>query len=181
MTTLSIDVKRAIAVTTAEQELKIQLRPAWRLGDLVIAQDAQAFWKRLNLLPPREIDRRTSELCAAAYHDDTLVSVSTAIALPFESLKARLAMFRCAVDPLYPREFVATRMAIFSHEQLERWSHENPVENVSGMLLPIPNQVMRERQYEPVWRVGGLEFHLVGRPPTGEQLRVAWFSRGPVN
>jgi hypothetical protein len=162
-------------------DVELQLRPAWRREDSRVAADAKAFWKRLNLLSPQEIDRRISELCSAAYHDGELVSVSTAVPQPFESLKSRFALFRCAVDPRYPREHVAVRMAAFSYTQLEHWAHENPNEEVAGMLVPIPVQDMRQRQSEPVWRLPGIELYLVGYTPTGEQIRVSWFSRGRLN
>jgi hypothetical protein len=153
----------------------ITFRLAWRLDDSIIAQDAAEFWRRLNVLGPQEITRRTSELCTVAYSGEHIVGVATAYLNQFESLKARFAFFRCLVGNQPRREHMVSRLAQLSLEQLESWAMNNKSEQIMGMAEVIPAGELKERQHEPVWPE--LNLNLVGYMPSGEQIRVSWFSQ----
>ncbi len=149
-------------------------RPAWKLDDPEIARDAQAFWRAQGVLGPQEAERRVSELCAVAYADGKVVGVATAYLTELETLKSRFAIFRCSVAP--ERQNLPYRMAVFSRQVLERWSADNPQEDVMGMAAIIPSGQFREAQRNPLWTEGGLNLTLVGHTRSGDQLRVAWFT-----
>ena len=157
------------------------LRPAWKLSDANIARDAKALWQRLTTLGPAEAERRVSELCAAAYSGNDLTGVATAYLERLEILRGRFAFFRCLIVPGEGRVELARSLAILSRDLLERWSRENPDEEVLGMGAVIPPNAYGERQGEPVWAEGGLNLNLVGYSRGGEQMRVSWFRHARVS
>ena len=157
------------------------LRPAWKLSDGNIARDAKALWQRLTTLGPEEAERRVSELCAAAYSDDAMVGVATAYIERLEMLKARFAFFRCLVVPGERRIEIARSLALLSRDLLERWSLENPSEEILGMAAMIPPNAYGEKQRDPVWAEGGLNLNLVGYSRRDEQIRVSWFEHARVS
>ena len=152
----------------------VELRPAWRLGDARIEADAIAFWNRLGILPPNvRPEDRAKELVAAAYRDGVLIGVTTAAFDRLESLRARFAFARVAVDPGERRTHAAIALGVYTRDLLERWAEAHPEERIAGMAGVIENQEIVERLKEPYWPVTRLR--LVGFMPDGRQIRVAWF------
>ncbi|MGZ8337543.1 MAG: hypothetical protein ACXWU1_12860, partial [Allosphingosinicella sp.] len=161
-------------------ELPVDLRPAWRLDDPEIEQDAIAFWSRLSLLGAgTDPARRAKELVAAAYQSDRLVGVATAWLERLEQLRGRFAVYRCAVDPDSRRHLVSTALTVFARDVLERWSVAHPGERVLGLAAVIESRSLVERQKYPVWENTGL--NLVGYDRDGRQVRVAWFAHARVD
>lgn len=159
---------------------EISVRPAWKLGDAELIADTKSFWQRWTRLESSEIDRRVSELCAAAYLDGGVVGVSTAYFEGLEILRGRFAMFRCMIEPGRDQTGIASRLAMLSREQLERWSLANPNERILGMAAVIPVGMYRERWREPVWADEGLNLNLVSYLRSGEQVRVSWFGHARI-
>jgi len=156
------------------------LRPAWRLSDPKIAQDAKALWQRLTQLGSAETERRVSELCAAAYSEGALIGVATAYLERLETLQTRFAFLRCLVVPSAQQNEIARSLAVLSRDQLERWSQDNPDEQVMGMAAVIPGGAYKEERGQPVWAEGGLNLNLVGYNRAGEQIRVSWFRHARI-
>jgi len=158
----------------------IALRPAWKLSNPKIAEDAKAFWKRLGVLSTAEAERRISELCAAAYSGETLIGLATAYLESSETLRSRVAHFRCLVAPSEGRNETVRALAVLSRDLLEQWSRDNPQEEVMAMAATIPTNAYPDIRGEPVWAEGGLNLNLVGYSRAGEQLRVSWFGHARV-
>ena len=167
-------------MTTPPNAEQITLRPAWGLSDPKIAEDAKAFWRRLGMLGPAEVERRVSELCAAAYFGDTMMGIATAYLERLEMLRARFAFFRCLVPPSEQQNETARQLAVLSRDLLEHWSRDNPQEQVLGMAAVIPANAYREKRGEPAWAEGGLNLNLVGYTSAGDQVRVSWFAHARV-
>jgi len=160
---------------------QIAFRPAWKLSDPMIAEDAKAFWRRLSGLGPDEIERRVTQLCAAAYSEETMIGVATAYLERLEMLRGRFAFFRCLVPPGEHQSAIAQQFAMLSRDLLELWSREQPDEHILGMATAVPVNAYPDRRAEPVWTEGGLNLNLVGYLNSGEQLRVSWFAHARVS
>ncbi len=160
--------------------LDVVFEEAWRRNDPAQARDAIAFWEKLGLVPPAERERRVSELVAIARIDGEVVALSTASLAVLPPLKARFAMYRCAVAPAFRRHDVSYRISGWSRERLEAWSAAHPAEQVAGMAAIIQAQEYRIKQHEPTWPEHGLHLNLVGYTQRGEQIRVAWFNHARV-
>jgi hypothetical protein len=160
----------------ADMRAPLKLRPAWRRNDPDLARDAQAFWGGLDLLgaqtSPQE---RAAELCMTAYRGGTVVAVSTATLRYWPVLRARLAMFRCAVAPDERQGPVVAQLADASRLLLMEWARANPQEKVKGMgaITSTPGLDLMKRT--PIWRYKGLRLILVGFTAQGDPFRVAWF------
>jgi hypothetical protein len=160
-------------------ELGVEWRSGWLKADRILEADAKAFWQRLSLLPGGvDPDLRLDEIVSAAYVKDELVAVSTALVREVPFLRARLAMFRCAVDPEYRRHSISRKIAGHSKEVLEEWSFEHQDQGVLGMGTVLQNEEMASRSRAAIWRTSGLV--LVGYTDEGEQIRVAWFDHARV-
>ena len=153
--------------------MDIVFRDAWRRNDQRQAQDAKAFWH--GLIPPAERERRVTELCCMAYKGDRLVGLSTAYLTFFPQVKARLAAYRCAIDPEFRRHELAKAITSRSIAILKRWSDANPSEKVLGLAAVIQALELRGMALRPVWPEYELDLNLACYLPSGEQLRVAWF------
>jgi GNAT superfamily N-acetyltransferase len=150
------------------------LRPAWRLDDRRIEEDAVAFWRRLDILPPDVApEQRARELVAVAYKNGRIVGVTTAALGRLEIVRARLAMLRGAVDPDHRRGRVGSALLIYTRELIERWSMDHPDERVAGLGAIIESPDLIARQKEPFWPM--TRFGIVGYMPDGRQIRVSWF------
>jgi hypothetical protein len=160
---------------------RIALRTAWRVSDPQIERDVKAFWQRLARLGTTEAERRVSELCAAAYSGESLIGIATAYLDQLDPLRARFAFFRCLVVPRASHNEIARQLATLSRDQLERWSFENPNEQVLGMAAVVPGNRYGEERRDPVWSWGGLTLNLVGYTRTGEQVRISWFRHARVS
>ena len=134
----------------------------------------------MTALGPSEVDRRASELCAAAYCGETLVGVSTAYVSYLEALQGRFAFFRCLVVPGEGQNETARSLAVLSRGLLERWSRDFSGEQVMGMAAVIPIGAYRDDRGAPVWEEGGLNLNLVGYTAGGDQIRVSWFRHARV-
>jgi hypothetical protein len=154
--------------------------PAWGLKDSKIVADTQELWRRLDVLQPAEIDRRVSELVAAAYIDDRMVGVSSTSFSYIKALKGRFAMYRTSVAPDARRQHVSYRLAAYSRDVLEKWSEEHPREQVLGMAALIEAKEYVEKQREPIWPEWGLNLNFVGFSENGRQLRVSWFKHAKL-
>jgi hypothetical protein len=154
--------------------VSVVFKEAWRRNDLKQADQARAFWE--GLVPPAERERRVKELCCMAYEGDRLVGLSTAYPAVFPQLKARVATYRCAVAPAYRRHELAKQITSRSIAILERWSADNPGEKVLGLAAVIQAPELRGMTLRPTWPEYDLDLNLACYLPTGEQLRVAWFS-----
>ncbi|HYI48630.1 MAG TPA: hypothetical protein VEX35_09210 [Allosphingosinicella sp.] len=161
-------------VTPEERAPGFEFRPAWRLEDPEIERDAIQFWNRLGILPPDVApEQRAKELIAAAYKDGKLVGVQTATLGRLEQVRARLAMFRSAVDPDYRRFYLSRALTIFSKTLLQRWSAEHPEERLAGLGAVIESKELAAYGKKPYWPE--TQLILVGFMPDGRQIRVSWF------
>ncbi|HMJ93645.1 MAG TPA: hypothetical protein VK472_06065 [Allosphingosinicella sp.] len=157
----------------------LDLRPAWRLDDAVLEQDAIEFWKRMGILPTGvSVEERVRELAAGAYRDGRLVGVATAVIAPVEALRCKFAFYRCAVAEEERRSLASTALTVFTRDLIERWSAENPDEGVLGLAAIIESSALQQRQRDPLWANSGL--NLVAFTSKGKQLRVAWFRHARV-
>jgi hypothetical protein len=149
-------------------------RPAWRLEDPEIERDAIHFWNRLGILPPGVApEERAKELIAAAYKDGRVVGLQTATLGRLPQVRARLAMFRSAVDPDYRRFYVSRALTIFSKTLLQRWSAEHPEERLAGLGAFIEGKEFAAYGKRPYWPE--TQLILAGFMPDGRQIRISWF------
>ena len=155
--------------------LEVQWVNAWLKDDWKVEADAKAFWEKLGLISAEERERRVKELCAAAYLGDTMVAVSTVTVSQVPQVRARLGMYRCAVDPEYRRQDLAERISGYTRQVLEAWSVENPREKVLGYGAIIQAPELMRKGLEPIWHDWGTDLVLAGYTQRGEQIRVGWF------
>lgn len=158
----------------------VVFRPAWHLADPVIERDAEAFWRRENLLAAdMPLQERMSELCMAGYDDEgALIAVSTAKIEYVGFLGCKLALFRCAVASDKRRSRLATVIMAHSREHLEQWSLAHPEEAVMGMITVTQTDAFDTRPQRGILRSSHLGF--VGWTAAGNPIRVAWFEHGRV-
>jgi hypothetical protein len=167
-----------IDFSTRNAMSELVISPAWRLGDATIEQQAIDFWQRLKILP-RGIDpaARAKELCAVAWRGDELAGVATAAIEDVRIVRARFAMFRCAVVPEHRRSRVGYQLLTYSRPLLERWSFDHPDERVLGMGAVVEAEI-GDWAHQPHWPLTGLT--LAGYTPQGQQIRLAWFEHARV-
>jgi hypothetical protein len=155
-------------------------RPVWLAVDTPTQVEVMTFWSRHGFLP-RGADpaARIAQLCVLAHADDgVLVGVSTIQIRPVALLRARLAMFRCAVAPDRRRAGVATQLVVRSKAVLEAWALANPEREVLGMGCVVQGAELETKQSQPLWPLS--ELGVAGFNARGEQLRVAWFAHAMV-
>ena len=155
--------------------LEVQWVNAWLKDDWKVEADAKAFWEKLGLISAEERERRVKELCAAGYVDGKLVVVSTVTLSVVPQVRARMGMYRCAVDPEYRRQDLAERISGYTRQVLEAWSVENPREKVLGYGAIIQAPELMRKGLEPIWHDWGTDLILAGYTQRGEQIRVGWF------
>ena len=102
--------------------LNVQWVNAWLKDDWKVEADAKAFWEKRGLISAEERERRVKELCAAGYVDGKLVVVSTVTVSVVPQVRAKLGMYRCAVDPDHRRQDLAERISGYTRQVLEAWS-----------------------------------------------------------
>ena len=157
----------------------VELRPAWRLSDPAIERDAEIFWKREGVLGPRaDVPKRLSELCMAAYVDGEVVGLTSAAIQQIDSLRCKLAMFRCAVARTIRSQRVASQLTLATRDLLEAWSRDNPDEEVLGFGCIVQSRVLVENHRWAVWPDNHLAF--VGYTPRGYPMRVYWFQHAKI-
>ncbi len=155
--------------------LNVQFVNCWLKDDWKVEADTKAFWEKLGLINAAERERRVKELCGACYLDGQLVAVSTVTINMVPQVRARIGMYRCAVDPEHRRQDLAERISGYTRQVLELWSVENPQEKVLGFGAIIQaNELMRKAQ-EPIWHDWGTDMVLVGFTQRGEQIKIGWF------
>jgi hypothetical protein len=73
---------------------------------------------------------------------------------------------------------IAGDLILFCRDLLERWSKENPAEEVMGMAM-ILEGYRGPRALEPYWPEAQLL--VVGYSPHGDQVRLTWFKHARVD
>jgi hypothetical protein len=157
-----------------EPSAKLEIRPAWRRRDPDLARDALGFWRRFDLLPRGAmIEERLKGLCAVAYKAGEVAAVSCAFLELNAQLRARLAMYRCAIAPQHRRSVVLGEITEASRLILLDWARAHPGEQVKGMgtVTETPLNMLGA----PIWRHKDLRLVLVGWTSEGYPIRVAWF------
>jgi len=155
--------------------LDIVFANAWRADDRKLQADAKAFWAKLNLIGAEERERRASELCAVAYVGGKVAGVSTVTLTIMPNVRARLAMYRCAVEPDFRRQDVAERISGYTRQVVESWAIANPEEKVLGFGAVIQAAELQRKGLEPIWHDWGVDLVLAGYTQRGEQIRIGWF------
>jgi hypothetical protein len=164
------------------RRIQLDLRTAWRLADPQLQQDAIDFWTRWNLLPANVWPpHRATELCVVAYVDGEVAAVSTAELAPLHQLRARFAMFRCAVAPPYRRGPVVAELAESSRLALMDWARAHPEERIKGMATVTETPGLLKMKQTAIWRYKDLRLVLVGFTGEGHPIRVAWFPGARLN
>ena len=155
--------------------LEVQWVNAWLKEDWKVEADAKAFWEKLGLISADERERRVKELCAVGYVDGRLAVVSTVTLNIVPQVRARMGMYRCAVDPEFRRQDLAERISGYTRRVLEMWSEENPQEKVLGYGAIIQAPELMRKGLEPIWFDWGTDLVLCGYTQRGEQIRIGWF------
>jgi len=157
-----------------------ELREAWLRKDRTIERDAADFWRANHLLPDGVFpDERFGELCMAAYDGASLIALTTARIRFIGFLGVKLVMLRVAVAPDKRQNRLATIIQAESRELLERWSAENPEQEVMGMGTVTQTHLFDERgPARGLLRSSHLAF--IGWTANGEHMRVAWFDHGRI-
>jgi hypothetical protein len=153
-------------------------RKGWKLKDPDIERDALEFWGKLKVISEDAAHQRVPEIVCGAYVDDKMVAVATASISYLPNLRAKFAMFRCAVSPDCRRGGVCANISCFSRDVIEDWSLANPYEQVMGFAATVQAPELMMKQREPVWTENGL--FLVGFTPRGQQLRAVWFRHAVI-
>lgn len=155
--------------------LEVQWVNAWLKDDWKVEADAKAFWEKLGLISAEERERRVKEICAAGYVDGRLAVISTVTLNIVPQVRARMGMYRCAVDPEFRRQDLAERISGYTRRVLEMWSEENPQEKVLGYGAIIQAPELMRKGLEPIWYDWGTDLVLCGYTQRGEQIRIGWF------
>jgi len=158
----------------------IRYKSVWQDVDMATRDEVIAFWRTYSLLP-RRVDElaRAAALCVVAYRGEDLVGVSTILIRQLPMLRARFAMFRCAVAPDVRQEGVAGQLAVRCRDVLEAWSAANPQQQVLGMACVVQGAELSEKKAQPFWPLSRMA--LAGYNDRGEQIRVVWFAHAKVD
>jgi hypothetical protein len=159
-----------------------EVRPVWRQKDPVAERDAAAFWNKLGILPPgTRVEDRLKELCLVGYDSGELIGVMTAEIRHIKTLNCKMAMVRTAVLPDARGHHIGAALAIQSSPVLEKWSRENPAEEVmgAGAVLQIRIDPARhpERKTSPMGPFGSI---FAGYTAEGHQFWIKWFDHATV-
>jgi hypothetical protein len=156
------------------------VRPVWRQSDSIAERDAAAFWNALGILPPgTRIEDRLKELCLVGYDGDELIGVMTAEIRHIKTLNCKMAMVRTAVLPDARGHHIGAALAIQSSPVLEKWSRENPAEEVmgAGAVLQVSLNPDRNRKVSPMGPFGSI---FAGYTAEGFQFWIKWFDHAVV-
>jgi hypothetical protein len=157
----------------------LRLADAWDRGDFALETAALAFWRGTDLLPATvDQQARARQLSAVAFLGDDVIGVSTLVIRMIPQVRAKLAMFRCAVAPQHRRLGVAAMLAVRSRDLVEVWARGRPEHELKGMGCVVQGAELAEKKTQAVWPLSGLA--LVGYNNRGEQIRVVWFKNAQV-
>ncbi len=176
----NIQIGRGARPAPAKPERDVSFAPAWHLNDLIVEQQAQDFWRELELVRQSEIEPRLKQLCAIAYAKTEVVAVSTAEPLFLQHLGLWFLQYRCAVSPSHRRHDLAWRLTAFAFGLLEKWSLENPLEDIAGLLATMQAREFAGHLGAPILPKHGLSLVFVGHTPKGDQFRAMWFKHANV-
>jgi hypothetical protein len=116
---------------------------------------------------------------ARQVNGSSLIALTTARIRFIGFLGVKLAMLRVAVASDKRQNRLATIIQAESRELLERWSADNPEQEVMGMGTVTQTRAFDERgPARDFLRSSHLAF--VGWTANGEHMRVAWFEHGRV-
>jgi hypothetical protein len=161
-------------VTKDGPEQDVVFRRAWLGDDSQLKRDAREFWLAAQLTPTM-IERRINDICAVGYSEGKLAVVSTAIDTHYSFLNSNLLFYRCMVAPEYRQHNLAWRITEYSLSILEKWSLENPQENIRGLMMVIETDKFADGLREPLRSSFGMTLSFVGYSEKSEQRRVIWF------
>lgn len=157
----------------------VTFRPAWKARDPEIRADALALWAELGVLPPGvDPERRTDQICVAAYQADRLVGLCSAEVLPLDFLRQRMAMVRVLTAPAARGADLARRLVIAGRDLLEDWSADHPEEAVMGIGALIDTPDLARAAQRACWPTTGLQ--LARYTDRGGQIRIYWFAHARI-
>jgi hypothetical protein len=169
------------ATATHQVRTDVELKPAWRLKDPKIERDALAFWKEYDLLPKEASgEERLGQLLAAGYDGERMIAVATAYIAHLDFVNARMAMFRCATAADKRQSRISTVLLSYGRELLEKWSAENPQEDVRGMAMVTQNAGLLSREAPARAQLRSSRMTFVGWTSTGYPIRLTWFEHATV-
>ncbi len=119
------------------------------LDDPKIVEDAKLLWLSAGLRP-QGIEKRVSELCAAAYCGDELAAISTAYVVYERSLRNKFFAFRSLTAPKFRKRNLAWRITAYSFKVLQDWSAQNPGERILGLIESIETDLYKDAARSPV-------------------------------
>jgi hypothetical protein len=159
---------------------EVTYKTIWQAGDLQTQALVIAFWREHKLLPRGEDPRaRAAQICVVATEENRLVGVSTIQVRTLAHLRAKIAMFRCAVVPEHRRGGLAGALTVRSRDILEQWAMDNPEHQIMGLGCVVQGAELEPKQYQTVWPLSGMS--LVGYDGNGHQLRVVWFKNARLS
>jgi len=158
----------------------IKFRLGWGRQDQQLIADARQFWRDMDVMSPEDIEARVKQLCALAYADGKVAAVSTVHLYDFPRLRSRFAYYRTIVSPDFRKQNLASRLCVYSRDELAQWARENPEEKIKGLFIILEAEEFRHRQHVPIGTQLDLKLVLVGYTPSGYQMRVVWFDDATV-
>lgn len=162
----------------AQTMLEIELKSAWQKKDPRFEQDAIEYWTEHGLVADEELEKRSRQLSAVAYHGDKLVGITTATLVDYKMLGHRLAFHRVSAHHDYRRNQVMNRVATKAIDVLQQWSLENPQKRIAGICTHYDAPYLRAGNRPPVSEIH--RFFLCGYTDSGRQVRVRWFDHTRV-
>lgn len=169
-----------VAAGSACAEAGVEVRPAWRQDDAIIAEAAKALWSRMGVAAGFDPEQRVHDLVVAGFAEGQPVILSSADIIDLETVQCRVARLRFLVVESHRNARVVLGVVRAAHALLEAWSAANPAEGVMGMAVGVrPDGVLANggRPFLPMRPDDGLfgGMMLVSRTEAGEQLRMSWF------
>jgi len=150
-------------------------RPAWRLDDPEIVQDARRLWSREGV-PPALTAQRETELCAASYISGELAAVSTASLFYSPILRNNFFAYRCLVARQFRQHDVAWKISTYSLKLLQNWAAQHATKNrIMGLMTIIETDKFSVGLRKPVREKFGFTMHFVAYTPECHQVRIIWF------
>lgn len=150
----------------------------WPAADAQTRAAVMAFWRDRDALPPgADPEARADDLCVVARRGDAIAAVCSVTIAPFAQVRQNIAWLRMLAPPEAGGRSLRLALADRAVAALDSWSAANPAAGALGVGLVGGGADVEGRR-----DVAGAAtaFVLAGYAPSGEAIRIAWFSHAQI-
>ncbi len=147
----------------------------WGEMDLTVLQALKAFWLDNHILSNEKLDQRAKEAVIVIFHESgKIAGVSTVFKSYFDQIKNNVYVFRCFIAPAFRVPALDTKLAMLTHESLEKKLNEEVDPRPVGLLMVVQNEEIKRNWSKAIWPDTNMVF--IGTNPQGDHLRIRYFN-----